>query len=103
MTGEKLDNKSDVVCRICGKQASTDVHFYTKQQLCNRHYLQIRRHGDLLPVEKERVVAETRKCDVCGDENHNKYYVCKKDGEYCGLTLCGKHYNQVLTRNKVID
>lgn len=35
-------------CKVCGKPASLDQHFYKEQMLCNRHYLQLRNHGCFL-------------------------------------------------------
>lgn len=40
--GEKLR------CKVCGKLAEDDRHFYKKKQLCNRHALQLRNHGKFL-------------------------------------------------------
>lgn len=93
----------NLICKICGKPASEDSHFYPAQQLCNRHYLQMRRHGDILSVEKERVFSKVRKCDVCGDEEHDRYYIWKESGEYKNKTLCGKHYNQMSNKGKITD
>ena len=38
----------EIKCKICGKLKSQDYHFYTKYELCNRHYLQFRNHGKFL-------------------------------------------------------
>lgn len=93
----------NLVCKVCGKPALEDSHFYSKQQLCNRHYLQIVRHGDILPSEKERVFSKIRKCDICGDEEHDRYYIWKQQGEYEGKVLCGKHYNQLSSKGIITD
>ena len=92
-----------LVCKVCGKPASEDSHFYPAQQLCNRHYLQIVRHGDILAVEKMKTFGIIRKCDICGDTHYDRYYVWQKDGEMHGKTLCGKHYNQMCSKNKITD
>ena len=34
-------------CKVCGKLASVDSKFNRKSMLCNRHYLQIRIHGEV--------------------------------------------------------
>lgn len=100
---EDIQCEHHLVCKICGKPASEDSHFYPKQKLCNRHYLQLNRHGQILKAEQEREFSKQRKCDICGDEHHDRYYVWKNDDEYRGKTLCGKHYNQMLTKGKIID
>lgn len=100
---DDLKCEHHLVCRICGKPASEDSHFYPKQKLCNRHYLQLHKYGKILNSEQEREFAKIKKCDICGDEHHDRYYIWKKDDEYSGKTLCGKHYNQINTKGRIID
>ena len=100
---DNLQCQHHLRCKICGKPAEEDSHFYPKQLLCNRHYLQIVRHGDILPSEKERVFSKVRKCDICGDEEHDRYYIWKQEGEYFNKVLCGKHYNQMSIKGDIID
>ena len=90
-------------CKICGKSIGDDTHFWIGACLCNRHALQIRRHGDVLPSEKEKEISFDRVCTVCGDTEHNKYYVWHGKGEYHRKPLCGKHYNQMLKNGEIID
>lgn len=90
-------------CKICGKSIKDDVHFWIGACLCNRHALQIRRHGDILPLEKEKEISFDRVCTVCGDTEHNKYYVWHGEGKYYRKPLCGKHYNQMSKNGKIID
>lgn len=100
---DNIECTHHLVCKVCGKPASKDSHFYPKQRLCNRHYLQIVRHGDILPSEKERAFSKIRKCDICGDENHDRYYLWKQPGENYNKILCGKHYNQMSNKGEIID
>lgn len=41
------NTNNELRCKICGKLASEDCHFYPNQLLCNRHYLQIHIHGEV--------------------------------------------------------
>lgn len=100
---EELIARDNIKCKICGKLAKEDSHFYYGTQLCNRHYLQIVRHGDVLLEEKERTISFERVCSVCGDTHHNRYYVWHEQGKYYQQSLCGKHYNQMLRNGKIID
>ena len=100
---DNIECEHHLVCKICGKPSSEDSHFYPKQRLCNRHYLQIVRHGDILPSEKERVFSKIRKCDICGDEEHDRYYLWKQPGENYNKILCGKHYNQMSNKGEITD
>ena len=45
-----------LVCKVCGKPASEDSHFYPKQELCNRHYIQWCRHGKFLDTELKETI-----------------------------------------------
>ena len=38
----------ELKCKICGKLASEDAHFYPRKMLCNRHYLQLQRYGEII-------------------------------------------------------
>lgn len=48
----------ELKCKICGKLAKDDRHFYKSKQLCNRHALQIAHHGE--PLDTECVVNPRR-------------------------------------------
>lgn len=93
----------EVFCKICGKSSNEDKNFHKKQQLCNRHYLQIKRHGE--PTGNDRIkIADLKDyCEVCKDKSSIKYYVWNKEGEYKGKTLCNKHYTQMLRHNYLLD
>ena len=41
----------DLKCKVCGKLARDDNHFYITAQLCNRHALQLKNHGKFLDNE----------------------------------------------------
>lgn len=43
--------KDKLKCKVCGKLASEDVHFNGKECLCNRHLMQLRKHGYFLDNE----------------------------------------------------
>lgn len=43
--------EEELRCKVCGKLAIDDRHFCKKEQLCNRHYLQLRNHGHFLDNE----------------------------------------------------
>ena len=93
----------EVFCTVCGRSSNDDKYFHRKDCLCNRHYLQIKRHG--APTGKDRGIAGEKKdyCEVCNDKEHKTYYVWNRDGELYGKTLCGKHYNQMLNHNRITD
>ena len=40
--------EEELKCKVCGKLASEDNHFYKGRRLCNRHFLQYRNHGKFL-------------------------------------------------------
>lgn len=94
---------NEVFCIVCGKSSNEDKNFHKKRQLCNRHYLQIQRHGE--PTGNDRIRTGKLKdyCDVCGDKESIKYYVWNKEGELRGKTLCNKHYTQMLRHNHLLD
>ena len=93
----------EVFCKICGKSSNEDKNFHKKQQLCNRHYLQIKRHGK--PTGNDRIRTGDLKnyCEICNDKESIKYYVWNKPGELQGKTLCNKHYTQMLRHNYLLD
>ena len=41
----------ELKCKVCGKLAKDDLHFYQSEQLCNRHKLQLIKHGHFLDNE----------------------------------------------------
>ena len=92
----------EVFCRVCRKSSNEDIHFNKKNQLCNRHYLQIKRHSEPLPLEKERQ-KNNHICDICGDIQSNRYTTWSHDGEYKGKVLCLKHYKQLLEHGCITD
>lgn len=89
-------------CKICGKLASEDSHFYPRKMLCNRHYLQMHRYGEILSDNKSRHKYE-KVCDICGDAQSGTYKMWHSNDEYNGKVLCGKHYAQLRRNGKIID
>lgn len=100
--GNELDK-----CTICGKYAKDDSHFYHKKMLCNRHYIQMYRHGKILSIEElnKKIKLEDRVCSVCGETNSYHYRIYKnKNSEFDNCVVCEKHYVQLLTHNgNVLD
>lgn len=102
-----LTNKK--YCDVCGDTNSPSYYKWNGQDeyfgkiLCNRHYLQLRRHGELMSIDREREISFDRICFVCGDTEHSRYYVWHGNDDLSGKTLCGKHYGQMLKNNKIID
>ena len=92
-------------CTVCGKYAKDDSHFYHNKMLCNRHYIQMYRHGKILSIEElnKKIRLEDRICAVCGDKENYQYRVYKKYGsEFDNCVVCGKHYVQLLKLNGVV-
>lgn len=95
-----IDN--ELRCKVCGKLASEDSHFYKKSQLCNRHYLQMKRHGEILSDDTLRKRYE-KVCDICGDTQSSQYRMWHSDDEHNGKVLCSKHYKQLSTHGEIKD
>lgn len=94
----------EVFCFVCGKSSNDDNgNFHKKDGLCNRHWIQIKRHGK--PTGKERYAVADKKsyCEICGDVESTKNYVWSKDGDLKGKTLCNKHYTQMLRHGYLLD
>lgn len=96
-------DRRDLVCRICGKPASEDSQFYSGLQLCNRHYLQLYRHGRITDGEPKHPKQLQHKCDVCGDTTSGQYRMWHSDDEFNGMEVCGKHYAQLRKHGKLLD
>ena len=47
-----MSDNNELKCSVCGKLASEDSHFYKSKMLCNRHYLQMYRHGKILSEDE---------------------------------------------------
>lgn len=90
-------------CRVCGKLASEDCHFYSSLKLCNMHYLQMKRHGKILSVDKTRqsIKSEDKICSVCGTTTAYDYRIWKRHDEYYNQVLCMKHYNQLYHEGEI--
>lgn len=97
--------EGELKCKICGKIASEDSCFHKKQMLCNRHYLQMQRYGEIKSVEPIRnyIDEKDRVCCVCGDKNHKNYHIWDNEGEYKGKVVCGKHFNQLVNKGCIAD
>lgn len=94
----------EVFCKVCGKSSNDDNgNFHKKAELCNKHWIQIKRYGK--PTGNERLgMGKLKKCcDVCNDTESSKYYTWYKDGELKGKELCNKHYSQMLKHNRLLD
>ena len=88
----------ELKCKVCGKLASEDSHFYSRKMLCNRHYIQMYRYGRIIPDEEihaSKFKPEDRVCCICGDTKSSKYYTWHYDGEYKDRVVCLKHYAQL--------
>lgn len=95
----------EIKCKICGKLKSEDCHFYTKEQLCNRHYLQIHRHGHVIPEDeiKLKIKKSERICSYCGTDQAKIYYRWKHDGQYKNKIFCSRHYIQLLKHGEFLE
>lgn len=95
----------ELKCKVCGKLASEDCNFNKGRQLCNAHNLQFLRHGKILSIKPTRytIKPEDKVCCICNDNQHKTYYTWTHEGELYGKVLCGKHYNQMLNHNMIID
>lgn len=94
---------SELRCSVCGKLASEDCAFNKKRMMCNRHNLQMLRHGKILSKEEIYSRNYDKVCDVCGDDKSDDYYMWHKDGEYKNKVLCRKHYSQLKKHGKLLD
>lgn len=52
--GKKIIYDENLKCKVCGKLAINDCHFYPAQTLCNRHYLQLYKYGKFLDNELKK-------------------------------------------------
>lgn len=95
-------NNDELKCSVCGKLASEDSHFYPRKMLCNRHYLQMKRHGRIIHDDETRHKYE-KVCGICGDTQSKKFTMWSGNDEYKGVVLCQKHYGQLRTRGKLLD
>lgn len=89
-------------CSVCGKLASEDAHFYPGKMLCNRHYIQMQRHGRIIHDDEVRHKYE-KICGICNDTRSNRYAMWNGDDEYNGVVLCSKHYGQLRNCGKLLD
>lgn len=90
----------DKICCVCGDTESFEYEQwhhggeYDGKVLCHRHYLQLKRHGEITKIEKDIKIKDFR-CDICQDEKSRKYHIWTKDGKFKNKTLCSKHYYQL--------
>lgn len=94
--------EEELKCKICGKLASEDTHFYPRKMLCNRHYLQLQRHGEIICNNEVRHKYE-KVCGICKDDKSNRYTMWSGDDEYKGVVLCQKHYAQLRNNGYLLD
>jgi len=89
-------------CSVCGIDEKDAPKFYYNSiygnNLCNKHYLQLRRHGEVIDSTPN---TKSDKCAVCGYKEGLKR--CGLDGDFKGKTLCGKHYSQVFDKGIIFD
>lgn len=90
-------------CKVCGKLASEDANFDKGQMLCNKHRIQLQRHGKFLDNIPSFKKDFHYVCCVCGDTQHKRYGFCNVVGEYYGKEMCGKHLNQMQNKGKITD
>lgn len=95
-------NDNELRCKVCGKLASEDSHFYKRSMLCNRHYIQMYRHGKII-AENELRKRYDKVCAVCGDRESGQYRMWQQDDEYNGMVLCSKHYRQLYENGEITD
>lgn len=88
-------------CKICGKLAEEDAHFYKTKMLCNKHYIQMYRYGKIIDTIPRGILK--RVCVVCGDTKSCRYQVWHGGGEYDGQEVCSKHYTQLRNKGKILD
>ena len=94
----------EVFCKVCNISSNEDVHFHKKAELCNRHWLQIKRHGSPTGNDrKKNINIKKDYCEICGDNESVCYYVWNKEDDFYGKTLCNKHYTQLLRSGKLLD
>jgi len=89
-------------CSICNIDEKDSPKFYYSgiygNNLCNKHYLQMRRHGK---ITDDTPNIKLNLCEVCGHTEGLKR--CGLDGDFKGKTLCGKHYSQIFEKGIIFD
>ena len=106
MANIKIRGKNpDLCCTVCGKLAIEDSHFRYTKKLCNRHYLQMYRHGKIISVNEiaSKIPDENKICCVCKDTESEHYTTWHQKDDYYGKVLCYKHYKQLKNKGKIID
>lgn len=111
MTEEELYEYNNHSCSVCGKLAKDDSHFYHNKMLCNRHYIQLYRHGKILNDDdfkkkgkrKSKIDSIEKVCYVCGTEREQQFRIWNGEGELKDKCLCTKHYTQMRKHNKITD
>ena len=101
--GQKAIDLTGLRCKICGKLAIEDSHFYATKMLCNKHYIQLYRHGKITDDKPNHPAILKNKCEICGDTESNRYTIWHSDDEFNGLELCGKHYAQIRKHHRFLD
>lgn len=104
--GRKIKYRDpNMICKICGKKADEDSHFYYGSELCNRHYLQLYRHGTIISVDEVNIKVEEKDkiCCICGDTKSRQFTVWHKKDDNFGKIFCNKHYKQLKEKGKIVD
>lgn len=91
------------VCSVCGDNFKV-MKFggdgeYHGIDLCNKHYLQVKRKGKIIDTTKSRR-NDLRTCDVCNSDV--KIKELKTGNQYHGMLFCCKHYSQA-RNGKITD
>lgn len=94
---------SEYKCSVCGKDKDDDSHFYKTKMLCNKHYIQMYRYGEIVDDKPHHTRKTKGVCDICKDTTSSRYRICNSEDEYNGLELCVKHYGQYRKHQKVLD
>jgi len=89
-------------CSICNVDEKNTAKFYYNSiygsNLCNKHYIQIRRYGKIID-DTPNIKLDS--CEICGYKNGLTR--CGLEGEYKGKTLCLKHYSQIVRIGNIVD
>ena len=83
--GKKATDLTNLQCKICGKLATEDAHFYATKMLCNKHYIQLYRYGEITDDKPNHPTILKNKCDICGDTESHRYTIWHADDKFDGL------------------
>lgn len=79
-------------CEICGDPAKYSENGF----MCNRHYMQMKRHGKILSVERiMKRIPKNSHCNYCDSNKFLQWYK--------GILTCSKHRNHLVRHRKIIE